>query len=252
MSPYSNNDPSEFSQITDNLIDDHPLRTSQIVALCQLTWEIINSTKIGTSEQGFLLKELDPPAQIIGYLFEKIFCALLNKSFPNEWRNGDILNEKDVVYEKDNKYSFEIKSSGQKSLKIYGNRSYGKSPKNSQKIKKDKSGYYLAINFYKDKLELIRFGWIDQSDWLSQKSETGQQSHLDNIVYEKKLKILNGDYLDGTDLELFLGKNKKIMNEINTLKITSIRQLLNTSNKYSEILQKKLSYINSLMFSSKQ
>ena len=33
----------------------------------------------------------------------------------------------------------------------------------------------------------IRFGWLDSSDWIGQKSQTGQQSRLPPEVYKYKL-----------------------------------------------------------------
>ncbi|MDR0286502.1 MAG: ScaI family restriction endonuclease, partial [Clostridiales bacterium] len=85
-------------------------------------------------------------------------------------------------------FSFEIKTSSQKS--IYGNRSYAKSDTG-----KDKAGYYLTINFEKisandPRILLIQMGWLDHSDWLGQKSETGQQASLAKGARDNKLIVL--------------------------------------------------------------
>lgn len=82
----------------------------------------------------------------------------------------------------------ELKTSSQKS--IYGNRSYAKSEGG-----KDKSGYYLTINFEKinknePKLVLIQMGWLSHSDWVGQKSETGQQATLTRDAKENKFIVL--------------------------------------------------------------
>ncbi|XZO04092.1 MAG: ScaI family restriction endonuclease [Microcoleus sp.] len=62
---------------------------------------------------------------------------------------------------------------------------------------KDKSGYYLVVNFQKfnPKIEgvqtlninLVRFGWIDREDWQGQTAATGQQAKLSPDVERYKL-----------------------------------------------------------------
>jgi hypothetical protein len=103
------------------------------------------------------------------------------------FRKG-ISKEKDVVCEYDDSFSFEIKTSSQRS--IYGNRSYAKSDTG-----KDKSGYYLTINFEKifankPKILLIKMGWLNHLDWVGQKSETGQQASLIKQARKNKLIVL--------------------------------------------------------------
>jgi hypothetical protein len=53
------------------------------------------------------------------------------------------------------------------------------------KGKKSKSGYYLTVNFQKfsasnkkPRILLIRFGWLDSTDWRGQAAQTGQQASL--------------------------------------------------------------------------
>lgn len=106
---------------------------------------------------------------------------------------------KDLVNTKEPKYSMEIKTSSS-SKNIYGNRSYAQKGKSS---KKSKDGYYLAINFEKfnvseplkrPEITLIRFGYLNYTDWVSQSASTGQQARIPaNIesvkllpIYEKK------------------------------------------------------------------
>ena len=90
-------------------------------------------------------------------------------------------------------YSVEIKTSSDKAH-IYGNRSYAQE---TSSAKKSKTGYYLAINFEKfskqcarPKITLIRFGWLDHSDWIGQEAASGQQARLDAYVEQKKLVTL--------------------------------------------------------------
>jgi hypothetical protein len=37
---------------------------------------------------------------------------------------------------------------------------------------------------------IIRFGWLDHSDWMGQKAATGQQARLDPFAEKSKLAIL--------------------------------------------------------------
>ena len=88
-------------------------------------------------------------------------------------------------------YSFEVKTSSNRSH-IFGNRSFAQE---STKGKKAKEGYYLAVNFDgfacgktpQPRIRLVRFGWLDSSDWIGQVAETGQQSHLPPEVENGKL-----------------------------------------------------------------
>jgi hypothetical protein len=69
-------------------------------------------------------------------------------------------------------------------------RSYAKSDSG-----KSKAGYYLTINFEKiqendPKILLVQMGWLNHSDWVGQKSETGQQAALTKEARENKFIIL--------------------------------------------------------------
>ncbi|HGG7675208.1 TPA: ScaI family restriction endonuclease, partial [Neisseria meningitidis] len=63
---------------------------------------------------------------------------------------------------------------------------------------KSKNGYYLTINFEKfmpdlklrPEIKIIRFGWLDHTDWIAQTAATGQQARLSPEAYRSKLKIL--------------------------------------------------------------
>ena len=94
----------------------------------------------------------------------------------------------------DPNFSVEIKASGQAGLKVYGNRSYGQRSQSAARTKKEKSGYYITVNFFNQTLTLIRFGWIDAEDWDPQEAPTGQMAGLKQAVYEGKLIPLPGAY----------------------------------------------------------
>lgn len=89
-------------------------------------------------------------------------------------------------------FSVEIKTSSSGS-KIFGNRSVGQKSDTGATSKKDSSGYFLAVNFQKFSttgaragITMVRFGWLDRSDWISQRASTGQQAHLAAEVYAGK------------------------------------------------------------------
>jgi hypothetical protein len=106
-----------------------------------------------------------------------------------EWACEKKASDKDIVNLKNSKYSTEIKTSSSKS-KIFANRRYAQSVTDP---KKSKSGYYLAVNFEKitsdnqPKITLVRFGWLDYTDWTAQASESGQQANLSLNAYNYKL-----------------------------------------------------------------
>ena len=77
---------------------------------------------------------------------------------------------------------------------MYGNRSYGQKGGGELSPKKEKSGYYLTVNFFGRTLTLIRFGWIDADDWEPQLAPTGQMSGLKRAVYDSKLVPIPGVY----------------------------------------------------------
>lgn len=175
ISPYNDRDVSDWLSITKEIIGLHPLRNC-IVEMCLRSWESILNGKINTY-LNLLIREMSLSPQATGALLHDIVPEYIVKNTKG-FRKGETNIEKDLVCTDNEIYSLEIKTSSQKS--IYGNRSYAKS-----KEGKDKSGYYLAINFDKicksnphPQINLIRFGWLDYSDWKAQKSETGQQASL--------------------------------------------------------------------------
>ena len=162
----------------------------------------------------------------MGYILEKLIAKELALRYPANWRGASSDSDKDIVYINDIKFSFEIKSSGQRGVKIFGNRSYGQKLQNENYAKKNKSGYYLTVNFRKDKLNLIRFDWIDAEDWKSQVSSTGQMASLRKEVYEHKLKELIYPYLMNADVFIIGGVSEKTEQELNAQGIYSLKDLM--------------------------
>ncbi len=181
MNPYLNLPVEHWFERTNELVDNHPLK-NEIVTICLNSWQSILNGKIN-SFLNMSIKDMHISPQATGALLHDVIPEYISKNMLG-FRKGQG-NEKDVVCTTDEYFSFEIKTSSQKS--IYGNRSYALS-----ETGKSKSGYYLAINF--EKIEAnspnilsIKFGWLDHSDWKAQKSETGQQASLTKEAKQFKL-----------------------------------------------------------------
>lgn len=184
MNPYKDANIEQWRSITEEIVKKHPL-SSCIVDFCLKSWKSILNGKINTY-LNMKISEMSISPQATGALLHDVIPEYISKEVDG-FRKG-VGAEKDVVCEKNEEFSFEIKTSSQKS--IYGNRSYTKSDGG-----KGKSGYYLTINFEKissinSRILLIQMGWLDHSDWVGQKSETGQQASLSNQARENKLIVL--------------------------------------------------------------
>lgn len=191
-SPYLNKSKSEWALITESLVREHPLSKYNIAKIIHRAWNDIFETSIGSN--GLKIGEhIFPKPQVIGALLHELIPAEITAIAPSEWRGESRADDKDIVYIPDDFYSIELKTSSN-DTQIFGNRSYAQKPTDG---KKGKDGYYIAVNFEKfirgnGKPEIlnIRFGWIDHSDWIGQKSETGQQARLAPETYDLKFKTL--------------------------------------------------------------
>lgn len=187
-SPYHGIPQNEWKQVTKRLQDNFPLSGEDMLQVSLSSWQDIFDTGIG--KNNFKIgKDVFPSPQIMGFFLHEIIPLKLHSKYPNLWKKDKEVSEKDLIYIPDIKYSMEIKTSSHPS-KIFGNRSYAQPTTNP---KKDKSGYYLAINFEKfaenpkPRIRLIRFGWLDYTDWIGQKAATGQQAHLKSESEKYKL-----------------------------------------------------------------
>jgi hypothetical protein len=191
-SPYKNKKTEKWKNITSGLIKNHPLNEKEIVKAVLESWDQIFSSKLGNYNIG---KEIFPTPQIMSFLLHELVAHNLRLKHPGKYRVGTEKFEKDVVYEKDGKYSVEIKGSSHPN-QVFGNRSYAQ-PNSKDAIKK-KDGYYITINFEKftknrkksPRVLLIRFGYIEHTDWIAQNSPTGQQARLTSNAYKYKLKVI--------------------------------------------------------------
>jgi hypothetical protein len=187
-SPFRNIPKDKWKKVTNRLVKKHPLDIAEIVEVVLSSWESIFHSKLGT--KGFKIgKRIFPQPQVMGFLLHELIPLEFAARHKTKWKRGGLDDEKDLVYIPNKKYSVEIKTSSNKAH-IFGNRSYAQETAAS---KKSKSGYYLAVNFEKfttdninPKVTLIRFGWLDHSDWLGQKAASGQQARLDPFVEDSK------------------------------------------------------------------
>ncbi len=227
LSPYSNLDMVDWELKTLELIEQYPLNLDELRDIALQTWQILWQTRIGTGKSAIRLDEIDVPAMVVGYFFEKLYARELGNRYPNQWRGGQSRDEKDIVCLTNPFFSTEMKSSGQLSTKIYGNRSYAQRAKrDSSTSKVEKSGYYITVNFYQTTLTLLRFGWIDYEDWQPQRAATGQAATLRDEIYKYKLVEIRGDYRLNGPIGLLNGVGGKRIEIFAAEGIKTIRDLL--------------------------
>jgi len=194
ISPYSGKPESAWPRITQKLVSDHPLKPAACREAALTAWNTLWQTTVGAGPLSVPLADLRVPATVVGYFFEILLARELERRHPGIWRGNRSKDEKDLVYLPEPALSVEIKTSGQAGFKVYGNRSYGQKAGNDLLAKKEKSGFYLTVNFFGQTLTLIRFGWIDADDWDPQEAPTGQMAGLRRAVYDYKLIPIPGTY----------------------------------------------------------
>lgn len=193
MTRYVDVPPERWHGVTEELIADHPLKVAYLAGVVVGAWDMILETKI--AGRFAIARDVKPKPQIMGFFLHEVIAFLVATDYPTEWRKEVGSADKDLVYIPDPRYSIEIKTSSN-NTSIFGNRSYAQA---TQSEKKDKSGYYLAVNFDKfndsdktPKIRLVRFGWIDHGDWIGQAAASGQQARLPrNVETGKLLTIYN-------------------------------------------------------------
>ncbi|MEZ2230496.1 ScaI family restriction endonuclease [Microcoleus sp.] len=195
QSPYTGLPVQDWHEKTLELIDLHPLDPQEIYEVVIQVWNEIFQSSI--TSRGYTIGiDLFPTPQIMGFFLHELIPLEFASKYPGIWRRDRTAIEKDIVHIPNNHFSIEIKTSSS-SRNTYGNRSYAQQSATGAKPKKDKSGYYLVVNFQKfnPKMEgaqtlninLVRFGWIDREDWQGQTAATGQQAKLSPDVERYKL-----------------------------------------------------------------
>ncbi|MEJ0010248.1 MAG: ScaI family restriction endonuclease [Alphaproteobacteria bacterium] len=188
-SPYKNHPEEKWLEITKQLIAEFPLSKEDIVKVVSDSWNDLYTSTIGSS--GLVIgKNIFLPAQATGVILERIIGSALQRLDSKIWVGGKEKIHKDIVNLKNDRFSFEIKTSSSANG-VYGNRSTGYRSDNSKKIR---SGYYLVINYQlptetlpEKKIRKIRFGWIDDDDWVGQKESSGQQASISSHLAKLKL-----------------------------------------------------------------
>ncbi len=189
QSPYKNIPPDKWDDITKKLVKKHPLSANEIKNTVLLAWDEIFFSRIGQKPY-YIGKDIKPKPQIMGFFLHELIALAFEKKYPGKWKKEQSVKDKDIIFIPNNIFSIEIKTSSNPT-RIFGNRSYAQK---NQAAKKEKTGFYLAVNFeqfQKNKIQprilKIRFGWLDHEDWIGQKSPTGQQSRLSREIEDKKL-----------------------------------------------------------------
>lgn len=194
-SPYANEPEQRWSEITERLINEHPLSNEDIVSAVLEAWEGIMKTSIAGELQ--IGVDIFPTPQILGNYLHELIPVILERRYPDLWARDVQKNDKDLVCVQNSFYSCEIKTSSN-SNNIFGNASYGQED-SSNSTSKSKDGYYIAVNFekfnpdnpnFKPRIRKIRFGWLDHTDWHSQSASSGQQASIRPNVRDNKLKLL--------------------------------------------------------------
>lgn len=193
VSPYDDHPRSEWSSITQLLVQAFPLQMNALVEIVDAAWADLYASSFGDTELR-VGTDIFLPAQATGVILEKLIAVHLHKRFP-DWRGGLSKREKDIVCTSELKFSFEIKTSSSRTG-LYGNRSTGH---RSESRTKFRTGYYLVVNYKLPReddpsraIQNIRFGWIDDADWVGQAQPTGQQASIGVELARLKLITLRG------------------------------------------------------------
>ena len=194
-SPYVGLATADWAVKTRELIEIHPLSPSEIYEVVIQVWREIFESNL-TSKNYKIGVDLFPRPQIMGYFLHELIPLEFARRYPEIWRREENATEKDLVCLLDDSFSIEIKTSSS-NRNTYGNRSYTQLSTTGREGKKNKSGYYLVVNFQKfnqkiqgsqlPQINLVRFGWLDREDWQGQASDTGQQAKLSSDVESYKL-----------------------------------------------------------------
>lgn len=187
-SPYNDRPRDGWPNITRRLVAAFPLSMDVLVETVEAAWTDLYNASFG--ETGLRIgSDIFLPAQATGVILERLIAVHLHRQFPN-WRGGNAKIEKDIVCTDSPGFSFEIKTSSSLSG-LYGNRSTGH---RAEGRKKFRSGYYLVINYKlsteddpANEILKIRFGWIDDEDWVGQAQPTGQQASIGVTLARLKL-----------------------------------------------------------------
>lgn len=227
-SPCAGKPNPSWKTTTEGLIATHPLLADaeKLTETVCSAWDALWHTEIGGPGVAIPFEAVEPRAQVVGDFFEAVLAYQLAKE--GDWRRGSS-KEKDLIYvgarSAEGDFDVEIKTSGQGSGRIYGNRSYaqpGIDGKLDSPARKKRSGFYLAINFTGKVIYQIRRGWLDGEDWEPQKAPTGQMAGLKSYVYEYKLLPVPGRYYLHAPVGTLDGIGEKATRDLAALGIRTV------------------------------
>ena len=176
---------------------------------------------------------------VVGYFFQKLFSHELAYRYPNKWRGEKNKEDKDIVSIDNEKFSTEMKSSSQIGYKIFGNRSYNQDLQENNQSIKNKSGYYITINFVGQTLTLVRLGWIDEEDWVGQKAQSGQSATLKEEAYKYKLIEINGKYQLKSPIRLLDDVGESVEKKFNQEGLYTFNDIINYKGITTKVLSIK-------------
>ena len=234
VSPYSNQPVSNWRCITQNLVNEYPISPQELLDITMLSWSRLWSSEIGGKIR---IDEVDLPATVVGYFFQKLFSHELSSRYPDVWKGEEFKSDKDLVNIIQPQFSTEMKASGQLGCALFGNRSYNQQSDAAESSGKDKSGYYITLNFYEKTITLLRLGWIDQDDWMPQGAATGQAAVLKPEVYQYKLMEINGDYRNESPIQLLNGVGPKAAEELRNDNIFTFGDIKNYDGNNSKVIK---------------
>lgn len=188
-------DEDALAACTRDLLEQYPAPPEAIIDSTLEAWASIPHSRIGLGRIGV---DIFPPPQVLGSFLHELIPLEMQRSLGHNWRGDQSVDEKDLVYVPDRRFSTEIKTSSS-DQRVFGNRSYGQVDTGTGK--KEKAGYYLAVNFTgwardgsgragPPGVRRIRLGWLDHTDWLAQVASSGQAALLPAIVENSQLLTL--------------------------------------------------------------
>lgn len=234
ISPYANQPISNWRNITNELVRQYPISTEEILEIATISWSRLWGSVVGGQIN---ISEVDLPATVVGYFFQKLFSHELSNRYPLIWKGEELKSDKDLVNRLDPRFSTEMKASGQLGYSLFGNRSYNQQSETSSVTGKDKSGFYITLNFYGQTMTLLRVGWIDQDDWIPQGAQTGQAAILRPEVYQHKLVEITGAYMRQSPVQLLRGIGQKSVQYFQQNGVYTFENLINYNGFDRKILK---------------
>jgi hypothetical protein len=90
-SPYAGKPESSWLGITQQLINDHPLKSAELLDAAKTAWATLWQSTVGTGALSVKPSDLRVPATIVGYFFEVLLARELERRTPTLWRGNPIV-----------------------------------------------------------------------------------------------------------------------------------------------------------------